>query len=115
MSASPVTPKKNLRTPVKMFIEESVDFNIGDICAQFAVNAGTSVNFDGGVTKITGLVGVSPSTAIQGQFEFTDSIYTELQVHTLVRFLHVYIFMGVTKFTLMGLLFIVFVPLDILL
>jgi hypothetical protein len=60
----------------------AADFNIAD-CAEFAVNAGTSVNFDGDVTKISGLVGVSPGTAIQGNYEFTDSIY-DIQVLTIV-------------------------------
>lgn len=77
-----VTEKKNLRTAVK--VVETIDFNIGD-CAGFAVNAGTSANFDGDVTKVTGLAGVSPSTAIQGNYEFTDScngVETCLQVDT---------------------------------
>jgi phage gp45-like len=62
--------------------KDAADFDIAS-CAGFAVNAGTSVNFDGDVTKISGNVGVSPATAIQGNYEFTDSIYT-LQVHTIV-------------------------------
>jgi hypothetical protein len=37
------------------------------------IYTGTSVNFDGDVTKVSGKVGVAPGDIINGNFEFTDS------------------------------------------
>jgi len=81
--SAPITDTKQKRVgnTVQTSSQDAADFDITN-CVEFAVNAGTSVNFDGDVTKISGLVGVSPCTAIQGNHEFTDAIYT-LQVHTI--------------------------------
>jgi hypothetical protein len=62
-------------------VKEEADFNnIGD-CTSFAVNAGTAVNFNGDVTKVSGNVGVSPGEIIQGNFELTNAKFNT-QVHT---------------------------------
>jgi hypothetical protein len=81
--ASPVTKQKRIGNAVEMTIKDAAEFDIAD-CANFAVNAGTSVNFNGDVTTVSGLVGVSPSTAIQGNFAFTAPMYNILQVNTYV-------------------------------
>jgi hypothetical protein len=79
-------PTQEKRVAAKISTKDVADFNIGN-CAQFAVNAGTSVNFDGDVTKVTGFVGVSPATKIQGNYEFTDPKYNTLQVDTEIEYL----------------------------
>lgn len=86
---SKVTKQKRIGNAVEMKIKDAAEFDIAD-CANFAVNAGTSVNFNGDLTTVSGLVGVSPSTAIQGNYGFTSPIYNLLQVNNYVS-IHVYI------------------------
>jgi hypothetical protein len=63
------------KTNVKLSTADAFEV---DKCANFAVNAGTAVNFNGDVTTVTGTVGVAPGEVISGNFEFTGSSATEV-------------------------------------
>jgi hypothetical protein len=60
------------------------DFEVNK-CSTFAVNAGTAVNFNGDVTKVSGTVGVAPGDIITGNFELvTDSSKTEVHIEMIL-------------------------------
>jgi hypothetical protein len=70
MAAFAKTEVKNLRS--KVVATNAPTVPLGQ-CAQFAVMAGTSASFNGGLTTVnTGDVGVSPGTSITGNYQLND-------------------------------------------